>query len=115
MPINSLLKEISNDLSNCDAITLHVKADNTSAIQFYLKHGFKKASYLTDYYHIDGKTYDAVFMKKTLHAEDRDSVCRVMHRWWMKVFLSLCAVAVFIKSAFGFSTVDDDTEQVLTV
>lgn len=53
---------------NCTCITLHVKADNISAIKFYQKNGFKVIKELPQFYLIDGKWHDALFMCKNLVA-----------------------------------------------
>ena len=45
---NKMLEDL--DKKNIDSITLEVRSDNTSAINFYEKNGFKSASIRKNYY-----------------------------------------------------------------
>jgi hypothetical protein len=49
-----------------DALSLHVKVDNTPAINFYKKNGYFIVKELQGYYNIDDKIYSAYIMKKRL-------------------------------------------------
>jgi hypothetical protein len=57
----------------CQSISLHVKIDNHAAIQFYLRNDFAKLELLTDYYNIDGISYDAFRMGKIFYAKTKES------------------------------------------
>jgi len=62
-----LLDKLNDTMLNilsCNYISLHVKTDNTPAINFYLKHGFVQQDELKDFYWIDGKFWSAYLMKK---------------------------------------------------
>jgi len=67
--------------SGCRTIYLHVKSDNSVAIQFYNKKGFKKTAFKCAYYYIDDKKHDAYELtldipenKKIVTEDDLDMV-----------------------------------------
>jgi len=63
-----LLEQMIHLLENtgCESIALHVKSDNSAALQFYLRNGFQQKRLLREYYLINGKYYDSYKMEKRL-------------------------------------------------
>ena len=57
-----LLKTLENTYKNIDNITLEVRESNKSAINFYLKNGFKEVAKRKNYY----KDEDGILMIKNL-------------------------------------------------
>eukprot|EP00164_Ancoracysta_twista_P019473 GFYU01034284.1.p1 GENE.GFYU01034284.1~~GFYU01034284.1.p1 ORF type:complete len:198 (+),score=18.01 GFYU01034284.1:73-666(+) len=60
---SSLLKHLINVAKEgpfyCSRVTLHVKTDNSSALQFYQRNDFSIVCVMTDYYNIHGDQFDA--------------------------------------------------------
>ncbi|GBG24963.1 N-alpha-acetyltransferase 60 [Hondaea fermentalgiana] len=50
----------------CGVVYLHVITYNEAALRFYERHGFRRVETLTDFYRIDGRSYDAYLYAKFL-------------------------------------------------
>jgi len=84
-----LLEEMTKKLINigCNDLSLHVKSDNETAIQFYITNGFEKRKFLKEYYLINGKYYDAYKMGRTISVATTNSSYFGSLWQWMYTFL----------------------------
>jgi hypothetical protein len=62
--------------AGCFQVSLHVKADNVGALEFYEKHGFTNRKFLKEYYFIGGKFHDGYSLHKSLLDKMRESSTR---------------------------------------
>lgn len=62
---DKLMDFLYSDVLGCDNISLEVRSDNLRAINFYLKHGFKKVAIRKNYY----DNCDGILMVKELEVK----------------------------------------------